>query len=121
MDLYWIRTGDMHDLEFVNGGCPTTKGRTDNVEQRLYIKLRTFKGEWYLNEEYGVPWMEEVLGIKVRKSTVDMIIQKAILEETGVERITHFSSTMSDSKTREYSCNFSVRTDEGLTTPIIIV
>lgn len=120
MDLYWIRTGDTHDLLFENGECPVTKGRTDNVEQRLYIKLRTFKGEWYLNTNYGLPWLEEVLGVKVRKSTVDMIIQKAILEEAGVERITSFTSTMSPS-VRTYSCSFSVKTDEGLITPIITV
>lgn len=120
MDLLWRRRDGLRDLVYVNGECPTTGGRGDNVEQRLYIKLRTFRGEWYLDVNYGVPWLEQVLGVKVRKSTVDMLIQKAILEEAGVERITYFTSTM-DSERREYECSFSVKTDEGTVTPVITI
>lgn len=119
MDLLWEREGKVHDLVFVNGDCPSTKSRTDNVVQRLYIKLRTFRGEWFLNTGYGVPWLEEVLGKKVSKSTVDMIIQRAIMTTNGVKRITSFSSSYNNS-TREYECRFGFISDEGEWAEVII-
>lgn len=118
MDLLLDRSS--HDLVFVNGECPVTDGRTDAVVQRLYIRLRTFLGEWYLNAPYGVPWLERILGHKTRKSTIDKILQKQIMGVSGVERIVSFSSTW-DNPRRHYSCTFTVKTDEGLITPEITI
>lgn len=117
MDLLWNREGAVHDLVFVNGECPTTGNIKDVVAQRLYILLRTFKGEWYLNEEYGIPWLERVLGQRVRKSTVDMMIQSAVIKEAGVRSVTYFRSWY-DNSTREYMCEFRVMTDQGETDTI---
>lgn len=111
MDLLLDRT--KHDLVFINGACPTTGDYVDVVVQRLYIRLRTFYQEWFLNVEYGVPWLERILGHKIKnKSTVDMVIQEQILAEAGVARIITFNSTM-DNPTRRYSCTFRVKADSG--------
>lgn len=110
MDLLLCRT--KHDLVFENGKCPTTTDSIDSVIQRLYIRLRTFMGEWYLNVEYGVPWLEKVLGHKVKKTTVDMTIQKEILDVEGVARVTHFESWY-DNTTRAYRCKFKVQATNG--------
>lgn len=108
MDLLLDRRGFVHDLVFVNGACPTTGDMIDRVTQRLYIKLRTFFDEWFLDETYGVPWLEQVLGQKTPKSRVDMIIQEQILEEDEVSQITEFNSSLT-ADTRRYSCTFRVR------------
>lgn len=118
MDLLLDR--EKHDLVFVNGATPVTGDRTDAVVQRLYIRLRTFLSEWYLNEFYGVPWLERILGHKTRKSTVDKILQTEILGVKGVDRIVFFSSSW-DNAYRHYSCTFVVKTDEGITTPEIVI
>lgn len=118
MDLLLNR--DTHDLVFINGACPTTGDRVDVVIQRLYIRLRTFFGEWYLNVGYGVPYLERILGHKVKKSTVDMILQEQILGENGVESILAFSSSM-DNPTRHYSCSFRVKTDSGVESAEIVI
>lgn len=110
MDLLLDR--DVNDLVFVNGTCPTTTDIIDVVTQRLYIRLRTYLGEWFLNIEYGVPWLERVLGHKTNKSSVDIIIQEQILLENGVDQITSFTSTY-DNPSRVYSCSFRVRTTSG--------
>lgn len=119
MDLLWKRDGEVHDLVFVNGECPTTDGRSDNVAQRLYIRLRTFRSEWFLNVDYGVPWLENILGHKVKKQTVDMIIQSQILSERGVKKLIKFESSF-DRVRRVYECRFSVLTDEGVTVTVSI-
>lgn len=109
MDLLLNRkTGD---LVFVNGATPTTEDYADVVAQRLYILLRTFQGEWYLNTEYGIPYIQSILGQKVNKNTVDRILQEKILAEVGVAEITMFTSQLSAS--RQYSCSFRVRSKTG--------
>lgn len=110
MDLLLNR--DSHDLVFVNGACPTTGDRVDVVIQRLYIRLRTFLGEWYLNVGYGVPWLEKILGQKTKKATVDMLLQEQILTENGVAQVLEFDSSL-DILSRTYRCTFRVRTDSG--------
>jgi hypothetical protein len=106
------------DLEFVNGECPVTKTRIEVVAQRLYIRLRTFYGEWFLTDEYGVPYLERILGQKTNKNSVDAIFQEQIHEENGVVAITYFRSNFNNA-TREYSCQFTVRVDSGEETQLI--
>lgn len=120
MDLKMEVDGGKHDLVFVNGDCPVTDGRVDSVRQRLYVRLRTFLSEWYLNDSYGVPWLEKVLGHKGNKTTVDMVIQKEILDVKGVAKILEFKSEFDRGK-RGYSCRFVVRTDSGDVTDEIII
>lgn len=112
MDLLLNRNGpNGSDMVFVNGACPTTSDYADVVAQRLYIMLRTFQGEWYLNENHGVPYLQSILGHKIRKSVVDRILQEKILAEEGVAEIVLFISSLSDE--REYTCTFRVRSKTG--------
>lgn len=120
MDLLLNRSPGVHDLVFVNGECPTTGDLVDVVIQRLYIRLRTFLGEWFLNEEYGIPWLERILGQKTQKSTVDMILQGEILKETGVQQVIEFKSTL-DNPLRVYSCSFRVRINGGGVSEVITI
>lgn len=118
MDLKMnIGVGEDKDMVFINGACPITTGAVDKVRQRLIIRLRTFYSEWFLNEQYGVPYLERILGHKVKKSTVDAIIQEHIYKEVGVLEIVNFSSSL---RGRDYSCSFRVRTKSGITEEINI-
>lgn len=108
-----------HDLVFTNGSCPVTASRADSIAQRLNIKLLTFLGEWFLDTEYGVPYITEVLGKPRKQSSIDSIMQKAILEEEGVLSIVEFSSSLSN--TREYSLTFRAKVDDGSTTDTITI
>lgn len=104
---------------FENGKCPTTSGVADACVQRLYIRLKTLFQEWFLNVEYGVPYFE-ILGKRVKRETVDMIIQEQILQEKGVKEIVSFESSF-DNPNRIYSCKFTVRAEDGSVTPPIII
>lgn len=108
------------DAIFVNG--PLTKADvtqpfTENVRQRLLIRLRTFRGEWFLSTQYGVPWFQEVLGRKTTKTRVDQLLQESILSEQGVVEILTFKSTFIN---RVYSLSFSVRCRNGGTATLTI-
>jgi hypothetical protein len=107
MDLFLDEklTGDM---VFNNGPTLVKAEFPEVVIQRVYIKLKTFRGEWLFNDTYGVDYLGEILGKKVPKEYVDSIIQEAILEEDGVSEIVEWSSSFSGF-TRQYSCSFKIR------------
>lgn len=110
-----------HDIVWNNG--PLTKDYvtepfTQTVAQRLKIRLLTFQEEWFMDTTYGVPYWQQILGIKSTKSAVDTIFQQQILAETGVKEITSFSSTFEN---RNYSLTFTVKVVDGtITSPIVI-
>lgn len=108
------------DLTYRNGPLSrdlTTQARIEVVAQRLLIRLSTWREEWFLDTEYGVPYWN-ILGRKTSKSAVDLIFQQQILLEEGVREITSFQSTLSN---REYRMTFRVRVNTGEITPDITI
>lgn len=101
-----------HDLVFANGKCPVTDGLSDNVAQRLSIRLRTFITEWFTDTNYGVPWFN-ILGQRGGKTTADVIIQEQIRKERDVIQLISFKSSLNGSS-RHYECEFRVRTSSGV-------
>jgi len=108
------------DAVWVNGPLQkeqTTQPYIQVVAQRLYILLTCFTGEWVLDTTYGIPYWD-ILGKKVSKSYVDLILQQKILEERGVKELVSFSSSIKD---RQYSLTFQVRVVTGeVSEPITI-
>lgn len=114
MDLLVNRQRDTDgygDMVFVNGSTPVTEEFVDAVAQRVFIMLRTFESEWYLNDSTGVPYLTRILGYKVEKSTVDRILQQKILEQSGVADILEFNSALSGK--RVYEASMRIRTTGG--------
>ena len=114
MDLLVNRVRDTDgygDMLFVNGTTLITNEFVDAVAQRVFIMLRTFESEWYLNDVTGVPYLTRILGFKVEKSTVDRILQQKILQEPGVADILEFTSSLSGN--RVYEASMKIRTTGG--------
>lgn len=105
MDLLLNRTTG--DAVFVNGTTSVVSEAGENVAQRLYIMLRTFAGEWYLNIDHGIPYFQSILGKKNTRQAIDLIFQQKILAEEGVQEILEFSSNLSSD--RIYTMNFKVK------------
>lgn len=83
------------------------------VAQRLMVRLRWIKGEWYLDQNQGVPWFEILLGQKnpdVR--LVEGIIRQAILSTPGVTSVQEISVTY-DPTTRHASLAFVATTTDS--------
>ena len=94
-------------------------GMINSVSQRLLIRLRTFKGEWFLDKEYGFPYFQKVLGKKVNKSYVDRVYREEILKEQGIVSIIEFNSTLTPD--RKYSLNFKFKVSSGLVSEVISI
>lgn len=109
------------DLTWKNGPLTidyTTQPFVDTVKQRLFIMLRTFQGEWFMDLNHGIPYWQSILGKKTTKSAVDLIFQQKILAENGVKEITEFKSTFVN---RQYSLDFKVKVSTGEITDTITI
>lgn len=87
------------------------------VKQRLQIKLRTFKGEWWLDTSFGIPYRDTgdgraIIGKGYSKTDIDALYIAAIKSDEDVLSIKTFSSTYNP-VTRLYDLNFEVKVRNG--------
>lgn len=112
-----------HDLVVENFQFKQVKTKTEDLAQRLKIKLQFFVGEWFLDENYGIPYFQEIFVKGTNRDTIDDRFKLAISSEDGVQRLSSYSSSI-DRSTRELSVQATVLTTEGdlvsLTIPVVI-
>lgn len=94
-------------LNLLGGDLQLTSDYFDSTAQRLYIRLKSNYGKWFLDTEYGVDYYGKVFGKVRNKTRIDLLIKDEILKEQNVLRITRFNSRI-DNSTRNYSCEFTV-------------
>jgi len=108
------------DLKLVNGDISivpfdlelNTKG-LEAVGQRITISLNTFKGEYFLNTEFGVPWLQTVFRKGVSKKLIDTQLRSVITNVEGVLQLIEYESTI-DPALRNMSITFKARVDDGI-------
>lgn len=109
-----------HDLDVSGFDFRVTASAEEALIQRLKIKLLFFKGEWFLNQNFGTPYFQEIFVSINSKDDVDTVFKLAITEMQGVEKITKYSSSF-NKDTREFTLDFSVLFNgEVITTSLLI-
>jgi hypothetical protein len=101
-----------NDLALVNGDLIFTQSNPVEVGQRVAMKLRTFEGEWFLDTDYGIPFLDQIINARTKKE-VDAIYIGEIRDEDGVESIISYSSNL-DKNTRSYEANVTISTADGI-------
>lgn len=86
-------------------------GGADEIIQRVRTRLGRFLGEWFLDQEAGLPWLESILGGSNR-SNATLLIRREILDTEGVTRIVRFEPLWSN-RTRELSLYFELVLTDG--------
>ena len=94
------------DILLTNGKISLTK----NISQKVSILLKTFKGEWFLDDSIGIPYFQTILGKKISKEQIDSIFKSQILSVKEVSKIISFSSTLIN---RQYQYSFSILDNEN--------
>lgn len=84
----------------------------DGVAQLVRIALRLFRGEWFLDLDAGVPYLQTILGQKFNAETLREEIVKAVVVVEGVVEITELTIDF-DNATREVSVAVALRTQFG--------
>ena len=81
--------------------------------QRIAITLSTFKGEFFLNTEFGAPWFQTVFRKGISKNLVDTQLRSVITSVEGVLQLIEYQSVI-DSSARSLTVTFKARVDEGI-------
>lgn len=77
------------------------------VGQHARNRVKLFYGEWFLDTECGVPWLDEIMGKAYDPALNESILKAEIINTDGVTEITSFSSDF-ERRTRELR-SFNVR------------
>lgn len=101
------------DMRFGQGAALFLVDSPEAVAQLIKTRLALWTGEWFLDRDEGMPWMQQVIG-RGHMSTYDAAIQLRILETPGVVGIEKYSSTY-NSTTRTVSISATVNTQYGIT------
>jgi len=87
--------------------------KAEQVRQQLLIKLKLWRGEWFLDTEFGTPYLQQILGKQLTLSGALAALRKSILEVGGVRQILSFSYKFNNS-TRKLEVEFTADTPYGI-------
>lgn len=87
--------------------------QAEQMRQQLVIKLKLWRGEWFLDTEFGTPYLQQILGKQLTLSGALASLRKSILEVEGVRQILSFSYSFSNS-TRKLTVDFTADTPYGI-------
>ena len=101
-----------HDLSIVGLDLAIVRG-ADRIRQNVLIKLRLWQSEWFLDTEFGTPYIDEILGKRISLGGAIAALKKSILEVNDVSEITEFKSEF-DRSARSLTVDFECSTPYGL-------
>ncbi len=82
------------------------------VAQGVKIRLQTFRGEWFLDLNHGVPYWQDLLGQKFSRLRARAAFVPAIVAAPGVLELHSFEVTY-DGHTRAMAVNTEIRSVFG--------
>lgn len=100
------------DLKITNNNFSIVTDEQVVVGQRLFQNLRTFLGEWFLDNRIGVPYYEIVFEKGVSPDLVNDVFKDAIIKTEGVVELKTFNPLDLD-PSRALQVTFNARTLEG--------
>lgn len=105
-----IKLDDNGDLLLQETDLVLTTGQ-EAIEQHLTQRLRTFLGEWFLNNTIGVAYFQQIFKKQLDPILVDSILKKEIIETPGISKLVDFDLDISS--LRVLTLSFRAQTIAG--------
>jgi hypothetical protein len=100
-----LALSDTGDLMLVDGA--------ERTAQQIKVTLLAFLGEWFLDESFGVPYLESVLVKAPDRAQLEAIFRARIADVPGVRRVQRLELLI-DREHRTLAVDFDANTDAGL-------
>ena len=84
-----------------------------SVVQRVTIKLKLWRGEWFLDTDQGTPWIQDILIKQVSESGSAAALRASILEVEDVQAIDKFEFSINN-ETRDFALTFNAKIDDAI-------
>lgn len=109
----------VHDLRLVNGQIQwvgidlyDADEQAAMIAQRIACRILWIKGEWYLDQKQGTPWLQALWAKGTSVLRAERILRRIITETPGVAAVTAMTITH-DPITRISAVTFTARADTG--------
>lgn len=100
------------NLVLQNRSLCFTSSNSEYYAQKLKIILSMFKGEWYLNNQLGLPYFEEIFVKNPNLNRIQDLFKKEIINVDGIDTIETFNLEY-DNIERELTVIFTARLKDG--------
>lgn len=104
-------SANLNDVVLEGGDLVLVSG-TQAILQNALQRLRTFFGEWFLDNTLGVPYFQEILVKNPDQGQVDALLLNTILGTQGIETVSNYSFEP-DFIDRQLTVTFRAITTEG--------
>lgn len=104
---------DTGDLAIIDGDITLTDG-AEAVRQRLFVRLKTFLGEFFDDPTFGVPYKQNIFTKPTRIALIHATFVSAILGTPGVQRFISPLEFDFIGAIRRFDVSFAVQTDSGI-------
>ncbi len=106
-----FKIGPDGDLVIENGDLVIVEGLAA-IGQHVAMRLRSYKGEWFLDQNAGVPYFQEVLEKGTPAARIRAIFQRIILETDGIISVNSMTLDY-DASARTLVVDFAATTTLG--------
>lgn len=100
-----------HDMTFGHGIADMAVD-SESCAQRVKTRLLLLQGEWFLDMDAGVPWIQQITVKPANLPFAESVIKRTILETDGVSEIRKFGMAL-DRNTRKLTISATVATIYG--------
>jgi hypothetical protein len=80
-----------NDIKISNGDICLCDSEIDATAQAIAIRLKTLAGEWFLDQNLGLPYLIQILGKKRNDLFLVRILTQEIEKVPGVLKLSDFS------------------------------
>jgi len=101
-----------NDLLIESGDLVFMEDPQDAVEQSLRTTLRSFFGEWFLDESKGLPYTQSIFVKGVNAQAIEALYVEAIINDPGVVRLDRLNLSI-DTASRTGTLGFKAITLNG--------
>lgn len=113
MSIDLALTLDGHDLRLSPGRDLVLIDGAQRIRQQIKVTLLTFLGEWFLDTDFGVPYLESVLVKAPPRAQLEAIFRARISDVPGVLGVRRLELRI-DRPARILQIDFEVDSDEGV-------
>lgn len=89
---------DTNDLFLRGDGQLAIVRQAEAVGQHVRQRLKTFKGEWFLDTEAGMTWLDEVFAHRYDPALAESLVKAEILDTDGIQEILTFNVSFQQDK-----------------------
>lgn len=107
-----LENPDEGDLLLRDGQTTLTGTLADEVAQTLHARFEWWRGEWFLDEAQGTPWLDGVLGKESDEQAIRSVFTRIVTSTPGVASCDDLTVTI-DAQTRLADVSFTARLRDG--------